>query len=70
MWRKIGVFGYEVICKTLDEPSKYGIFGGRISKMSIYRNKEEVFNYDRGTDFSDLPEWVVEKIVHAIEVFL
>ena len=36
--------------KHYEEPSEYGIKGGRISKLMLRRNGEIVYNYDRGLD--------------------
>jgi hypothetical protein len=36
--------------KVYDEPSNYGINGGKISKLQIRINGEVVCNYDRGWD--------------------
>ena len=38
--------------KHFDEPSEYGIEGGRISKLGIRKGREVVLNYDR--------DWVIE----------
>ena len=42
------VFHYWV--KVYDEPSRFGIDGGRISKLMLKRKNEIVCNYDRGWD--------------------
>ena len=42
------IFHYWI--KQWDEYSKFGIEGGRISKLTIKRNGVEVVNYDRGWD--------------------
>ena len=36
--------------KHYEEPSEYGIKGGRISKLMLRRSGEIVYNYDRGLD--------------------
>ena len=36
--------------KVFDNPSVFGIDGGRISKLSIRNASEEIVNYDRGWD--------------------
>lgn len=36
--------------KVFEEPSKYGINGGRISKLTLKANKRVIANYDRGWD--------------------
>ena len=45
---------YTVMGKVFDEPSKYGINGGRISKLSVWPKEKNwsnsIINYDRGWD--------------------
>jgi hypothetical protein len=63
--------------KLFDEGSIHGINDGRISKLVIgkgpSRNPSEPFfdqmayNYDRGLDFDDLPEGVLDLIVAQFE---
>lgn len=54
MWKegsiKIGNSIFHYWIKQWDEGSKFGIDGGRISKLTIKRGGEEVANYDRGWD--------------------
>lgn len=40
----------EYCCKHFEEPSKFGIEGGRISKLMLRQNGRVVYNYDRGLD--------------------
>lgn len=42
------IYHYEA--KIYDEPSKFGINGGRISKLNVRLNGKEIINYDRGWD--------------------
>ena len=64
MWSNGRVFtvktkvGYEYWCKHYDEPSQFGIDGGKISKLTIRRlsDGKELYNYDRGLDFDILDE--------------
>ena len=64
MWSNGRIFtvkikvGYEYWCKHCDEPSQFGIDGGKISKLTIRRlsDGEELYNYDRGLDFDILDE--------------
>lgn len=67
MWRIIKLFGYKVCAKIYDEPSVYGIYGGRISKLSIWKKGREILSYERGWDFSELSEATVKKIVNVLE---
>ena len=50
--------------KAYDEPSEYGIEGGKISKMEIEINGQKVCNYDRGWDI--YPETEEANIAYAI----
>ena len=45
---RVGEYAFEV--KLYKKRSKYGIDGGKIQRLSIYRNSdgEEVYFYDRG----------------------
>lgn len=45
---KLTVVRYEL--KAYEEPSQYGINGGRISKLTLTIKGEVVYNYDRGLD--------------------
>jgi hypothetical protein len=46
--------GYDIYAfsaKVYDEPSRFGIGGGRVSKLSISTgNQGQIVNYDRGWD--------------------
>ena len=59
--------GYKVVAKVYDEPSDYGIDEGRVSKMSINKGGKCIFNYDRGKDFQDCPQKLVNNIVKQLE---
>lgn len=37
-------------CEHFEEPSKFGIENGRISKLTLQQDDREVYNYDRGLD--------------------
>lgn len=41
---------YRYAVKHFEEPSEFGYNEGRASKIWIERNRETVFNYDRGMD--------------------
>lgn len=63
--------------KVYDLPSVYGINNGRVSKLVIgktdtrnpYRDffDQMDYNYDRGLDFDELPEGVLEDVVDELE---
>ncbi len=42
--------------KQYEEGSRYGINGGRISKLMLKRNGKIVYNYDRGEDIEPVDE--------------
>lgn len=48
------IFHYWV--KHFKEPSIYGISEGRIRKLMLKRNREIVYNYDRGFDVKPIDE--------------
>lgn len=60
MWREgtVGVHGdiFHYWVKFYEEPSRFGIDGGRISKLMIKRKNEVVCNYDRGWDVRPVDE--------------
>lgn len=54
--------------KVYDEPSQYGINGGKISKLMLKRNGKIACNYDRGWDIKpDDPdtELALELLLHS-----
>ena len=42
--------------KHYDEPSEYGINEGRVSKLTLKRNGEIVYNFNRGHDVAAADE--------------
>ena len=42
--------GYSFSAKVYDEPSQFGIEGGKISKLQVNKDGQQVMNYDRGWD--------------------
>lgn len=54
MWTRgiIGINGhrFKYEAKVYDNPSEYGLFNGRVSKLCITENGKILFNYDRGLD--------------------
>lgn len=69
MWRKgalkVNNCWYQYWIKVYDEPSEYGIDGGRVSKVIITRKDETVCNYDRGWGIKPLDE-DTEKVLQII----
>ena len=60
MWKegtiKIGNALYHYWIKVYEEPSHFGIDGGRISKLMLKRKNDIVCNYDRGWDIKPVDE--------------
>ena len=54
MWKegslKVGNSIFHYWAKCFDEPSEFGIDGGKVSKLMLKRNDEVAYNYDRGLD--------------------
>lgn len=54
MWKEgtLGVNGdiFHYWVKQYEEPSQFGIEGGRVSKLTLKRKGQIVCNYDRGWD--------------------
>ena len=57
--------GYDYDVKVYDQPSKHGIDGGRISKLTIRKDGDLVANYDRGWDIEPVGE--IQDIVDRIQ---
>jgi len=59
---------YKVQARVFEKPSKFGVFGGRVSKMAVQDRKGMVvYNYDRGLDFSKISLFMLRDIVRFIE---
>lgn len=59
-------YGKEYICeaKVFSESSIFGIDGGRISKLTVYKKDGPmVYNYDRGLDFCEISHVLLDKII-------
>ena len=50
MWKNTKIKGYDISAKVYGEGSKYGINGGKISKLHIRKENYCYLNYDRGWD--------------------
>jgi hypothetical protein len=59
---------FYVEAKIYNKGSRFGINNGRISKMFIVNTEtgKEIYNYDRGLDFDDTPEGLLD---HVLKVF-
>lgn len=67
MWHIFKLWGLDIGAKIYDTPSKFGIYGGRISKLSVSKWDKELLNYERSWDFNCLPQWFTKLLVNAIE---
>lgn len=60
MWKEgtLGVNGdiFHYWVKQYEEPSQFGIEGGRVSKLTLKRKGQIVFSYDRGWDIRPVDE--------------
>lgn len=60
MWKegalKVGSSWFHYWIKVFDEPSRFGIEGGRISKLMLKRKGEIVCHYDRSWDIKPTDE--------------
>jgi hypothetical protein len=55
----VGILNFEA--KLFDEPSKYGINNGRVSKLHIsYPSSQCILNYDRGWDIEPEPQYLLD----------
>lgn len=76
-WLTAVIEGRYVCAKVYDKQSIFGINNGRVSKLCIGKNARRDpnknyldqmdFNYDRGLDFNNLPDGVLNKVVSALE---
>lgn len=63
--------------KVYNEPSKFGVNGGRVSKICIGKNgcrdpnkpsfDQMCYQHDRELDFDEAPEGLVDKIIAELE---
>jgi hypothetical protein len=72
MWKhgqiKINWLYIDYQAKVYPEPSRFGINQGRISKLSLRVENEEVYWFDRGLDFDHLPDDIdINRVVNQIE---
>ena len=78
LWITVISNGRWVQAKVYNEPSDYGVNDGRVSKLSIGKTDKRdqdknffnqmAYNYDRGTDFDNLPDGLLNLIVADLEV--
>ena len=76
-WITARIEGRWVQAKVYDLPSTFGINDGRVSKLTISKTAHRTpsrpffeqmeYSYDRGLDFDNLPDGLLEKIVAELE---
>lgn len=66
-WITVEIQGFRVEAKVYDEGSEFGVMGGRVSKLTIYKNGKELYNYDRGLEFNNLQAGFIEIVVAELE---
>ena len=72
-WITATVDGHWFQAKVYDEPSTFGVNGGRVSKLAVLKTETRdpnanffdqcCYNYDRGLDFDNASDGLVSKIV-------
>ena len=72
MWHTGIIEGYWWQAKVYDEGSRFGIDGGRVSKLHICRGEKwdwfaQVYGYSRGLDFDNCPNDIVRKVLEYCE---
>ena len=62
---------YHFNAKVYQEPSEFGINGGKVSKLCIGDDEKCILNYDRGWDILDkmITPDILEDMVEALEMF-
>lgn len=70
MWEKgtvnVGGAVYAYHAKVYEVGSKFGIDGGRVSKLEMARDGETVCSYDRGWDVEPEGEMDIEALDHVL----
>jgi len=72
MWKEGSLRVYNSVfhywLKVYEEPSRFGIEGGKVSKLMLKRDGEVVANYDRGWDIEPADpdtQLAVEILLHG-----
>lgn len=69
MWVEGEAYGYHYYAKVYDEPSKYGIENGRISKLEITDpNGIICCHYDRGWDIEPTDDEIEKVMQHILSL--
>lgn len=58
---------YRFEAKVYDQPSDYGINGGRISKLLVNDGTRTIFNYDRGLDIDSPIGYELAKLLEELK---
>lgn len=72
MWHEGVIDGFWWQAKVYDEGSRFGINGGRVSKLAICEGEEWdhrklVYTYDRSIDFDECPPEILAKVLAHCE---
>lgn len=77
-WTEAVIEGRWCLAKVYNNPSRFGINGGRTSKLSISKTdtrdenqhffEQMDYNYSRGLDFDTLPNLLLDKIIAQLQV--
>lgn len=57
---------YRLQALKFTEPSENGINGGHVSKLFVFRDGEQVFNFDRGLEYDRLPAVILNAILQRL----
>jgi len=76
-WITAIIAGRWVEAKVYDQPSMFGVNGGRVSKIAISKTDKRdkrrhfldqiAYHYDRGLDFCKCPQRIVDKVIAELE---
>lgn len=72
-WHHVDGMGFYAQAKIYKTPSKFGLFGGRISKLAVWFSGEDAFtdrpcfNFSRGFDYSDFDISIVVFVIQLME---
>lgn len=76
-WITAEIEGRWVHAKVYDAPSTFGVRNGRVSKLAIGKAasrdpakpffEQMAYNFDRGLDFDELPDGVLDAVLVALE---
>lgn len=67
-WIEGKINGFDYQAKVYAEGSRFGIHGGKISKLWMHKNGKTIVNYDRGWDVGEDKRDVWEPVVDLLDV--